>query len=66
MSIHVDLAVLIAVILFFRLRPSGEPRSPGSVQATAVLALILGLLLVGTETGEVLLGAIGAITGMLS
>jgi len=66
MSIHVDLAVLLAVILFFRLRPSGGPSSATSVQVTAVLALVLGLLLIGTRTGEVLLGAVRAIVEMLN
>lgn len=59
MEIHIDLAVLLAIILFFRLRPSGEPRSSGSVQATAVIVLIFGLLIAGTQTGKMLLGLVG-------
>jgi hypothetical protein len=66
MVISIDLAVLLAVILLFRLRPSGGPRSAGSVQATALLALVLGLLLVGTNTGEVLLSAVKTVMEMLT
>jgi hypothetical protein len=65
MQIHIDLALLLAVILFFRLRPSGKPRSSGDVQVTAALVLVLGLLLAGTRTGEILLGGVGEVVGLL-
>lgn len=65
MNVKIDLAVLLAVILFFRLRPSGEPRTSGSVQITAAMVLVLGLLLAGTGTGEVLLGGVREVVGML-
>lgn len=65
MEINVDLAVLLAVILFFRLRPTGEPRSPGNVQVTAALVLVFGLLIASTNTGEMLLRAVGAVVEML-
>lgn len=66
MSVNINVAVLIAVILFFRLRsPSDKTRSPGSVQLTAALALILGVLLVGTKTGEILLAGIQGVVTML-
>jgi hypothetical protein len=58
MLLHVQLSVLVAVILFFHVRPKGRPRSDGSMQVATVLALILGLLLAGTGTGEVLLNVI--------
>lgn len=66
MNIHIDLAVLLAIVLFFRLRPSGEPRSSGSVQVTAVLVLVFGLLIAGTNTGRIALDAVEGTVGMLS
>jgi hypothetical protein len=66
MEIHIDLAVLLAIVLFFRLRPTGEPRSSGSVQVTAAIVLIFGLLLAGTETGRMLLGLVGEVAGMVN
>lgn len=66
MNLHIDLAVLLAVVLFFRLRPSEEPRSSGSVQVTAVLVLVFGLLIAGTGTGQVALDAVKGAVGMLS
>lgn len=65
MEIHIDLAVLIAIVLFFRLRPSDVPRTQGSVQVTAALVLIFGLLIAGTHTGEVLLGGVKGVAGMI-
>lgn len=65
MNIHIDLAVLLAIVLFFRLRPSDVPKSSGSVQVTAALMLIFGLLIAGTHTGEVLLGGVGSVVNML-
>lgn len=66
MEIQIDLAVLLAVVLIFRLRPSAGPSSTGSVQITAVLVLIFGLLLAATDTGKLLLGAVGSVVGMLN
>lgn len=66
MNVHIDLAVLLAIVLFFRLRPSKEPRSSGSVQVTAVLVLVFGLLIAGTNTGQVALDAVKGTIGMLS
>jgi hypothetical protein len=65
MQIHIDLAVLIAVVLFFRLRPSDVPRSQGSVQVTAALVLIFGLLIAGTGTGEILLNGVRGVAAMI-
>lgn len=65
MNIHIDLAVLLAIVLFFRLRPSEAPRSSGSVQVTAALVLIFGLLIAGTHTGEVLLEGVRGTVQML-
>jgi len=65
MNVHIDLAVLLAIVLFFRLRPSKEPRSSGSVQVTAVLVLVFGLLIAGTNTGQVTLDAVKGTVGML-
>jgi len=65
MDVKIDLAVLLAIVLFFRLRPSEKPHTSGSVQLTAVLVLVLGLLLAGTGTGQVLLGGVGEVVGML-
>lgn len=66
MEIQIDLAVLLAAVLIFRLRPGGGPSSPGSVQITAVLVLVFGLLLAATDTGKLLLGAVGNVVGMLN
>jgi hypothetical protein len=65
MNLHIDLAVLLAIVLFFRLRPSDEPRSSGSVQVTAVLVLVFGLLIAGTNTGQIALDAVKGTVGML-
>lgn len=65
MDITIDLAVLLAIVLFFRLRPSDQPRSSASVQVTAVLVLIFGLLLAGTDTGKVLLSGVGSLVSIL-
>lgn len=67
MNVEINVAVLLAVILFFRLRaPSDKPKSPGSVQVTAALSLILGLLLVGTKVGEILLAGVQEVVAMLN
>lgn len=65
MEIHVDLAVLLAVVLVFRLRRRTEARSRGDEMVTAVLAITLGLLLMGTTTGTALLGAVQTVAQAL-
>lgn len=61
MEIHIDIAVLIAVILVIRLRRATEPRSRTDEMLTVVLAVTLGLLLVGTATGTALLGLVNGL-----
>lgn len=66
MQIHIDLAVLLAVIIFLRLRRKTEARSRNDEVLTVAIVLIFGLLIAGTETGRMLLGAVGEIVGMVN
>lgn len=65
MQIHIDLAFLLMVVLFFRLRPKEAPRSVFDIQVTAFLTLVLGLLLAGTDLGRTVLNGVGEVVGML-
>lgn len=66
MEIHVDLAVFLAVIIFFRLRRRTEARSKGDETLTVAIVLVFGLLIAGTHTGNVLLGLVGELVGAVN
>jgi hypothetical protein len=66
MEIHIDLAVLLAAIIFFRLRRRTEARSKGDEMLTVAIVLVFGLLLAGTHTGNVLLGLVGELAGSIN
>lgn len=66
MNLHIDLAVLLAVIIFFRLRRRTEARSKNDEMLTVGIVLVFGLLLAGTETGKALLFGVGGVVGMLN
>lgn len=61
MNVTIDLAVLLAVVIFIRLRRRTEARSRNDELLTVVIVLVFGLLLAGTETGEMLLGGVGSV-----
>lgn len=61
MNVTIDLAVLLAVVIFIRLRRRTEARSRNDELLTVVIVLVFGLLLAGTETGEMLLGGVGTV-----
>lgn len=65
MILHIDLAVLLAVVIFFRLRRRTEARSRNDELATVVIVLVFGLLIANTETGHMLLGGVKSVAGML-
>jgi len=60
-NVTIDLAVLLAVVIFIRLRRRTEARSRNDELLTVVIVLVFGLLLAGTETGEMLLGGVGSV-----
>ncbi len=56
MNVTIELSVGIAIVLYVMIWGKGpESHSRSSVAITTTLALILGLLLVGTRTGAVIL-----------
>lgn len=61
MNVTIDLAVLLAIVIFIRLRRRTEARSRNDELLTVVIVLVFGLLLAGTETGEMLLGGVGTV-----
>jgi hypothetical protein len=65
MRIHVDLALLLMVILFFRLKPREAPRSSSDITITAALVFVLGLMLAGTDFGRTVLSAVGEVVGAI-
>ena len=66
MEIHIDLAVLLAVIIFLRLRRRTESRSRNDEMLTVAIVLVFGLLIAGTHTGNVVLGLVGEIVGAVN
>lgn len=61
MNVTIDLAVLLAVVIFIRLRRRTEARSRNDELLTVAIVLVFGLLLAGTETGKMLLGGVGGV-----
>ncbi|MFE9499827.1 hypothetical protein [Streptomyces collinus] len=53
------MAVLLAVIVFFRLRRRTQARSRNEERTTAVLILALGVLIAPTPVGQGILDAVG-------
>lgn len=67
MIVTIDLAVLIVIVLYFRLYGKWHgPRSKVSVRFTALLALVLGLLLIGTSVGDFILSCVHQVVAMLN
>ncbi|MFB0619471.1 hypothetical protein [Streptomyces sp. AGS-58] len=55
----IDVAVLLAIIVFFRLRRRTQARSRNEERTTAVLILALGVLLAPTPVGQGILNVVG-------
>ncbi|MFD5097559.1 hypothetical protein [Streptomyces albidochromogenes] len=55
----INVAVLLAVIVFFRLRRRTQARSRNEERTTAVIVLALGVLLAPTPVGRGILDVLG-------
>jgi hypothetical protein len=55
----INVAVLLAVIVFFRLRRRTQARSRFEERLTAVIVLALGVLLAPTPVGQGILNVLG-------
>ncbi|MFF3907887.1 hypothetical protein ACFYZJ_18290 [Streptomyces sp. NPDC001848] len=58
----IDVAVLLAVIVFFRLRRRTEARSRFDEKLTVVIVLALGVLIAPTPAGQGILNILGQLT----
>jgi hypothetical protein len=65
MIITVNVAVLLAVIVYLRVRRAVAPRTRADQWVTVALVLSLGLLLYPTDTGRFLSRILGAFLGSL-
>ncbi|MFF8990414.1 hypothetical protein ACF09H_10810 [Streptomyces sp. NPDC014983] len=59
----IDVAVLLAVIVFLRLRRRTEARSRFDEKLTVVVVLALGVLIAPTPAGQGLLNILGQVAG---
>ncbi|WP_369199125.1 hypothetical protein [Streptomyces djakartensis] len=57
--VTINVAVLLAVIVFFRLRRRTEARSRFDEELTVVIVLALGVLIAPTPVGEGILNTLG-------
>ncbi|MER7108795.1 hypothetical protein [Streptomyces sp. NPDC000229] len=55
----INVAVLLAVIVFFRLRRRTQARSRNEERTTAVIILALGVLIAPTPAGQGILNIVG-------
>ncbi|MET8832192.1 hypothetical protein ABZX40_39090 [Streptomyces sp. NPDC004610] len=55
----INVAVLFAIIVFFRLRRRTQARSRSEERTTAVIVLALGVLIAPTPVGQGILGVLG-------
>ncbi|MER7998365.1 hypothetical protein ACWEJP_01320 [Streptomyces sp. NPDC004749] len=59
----INVAVLLAVIVLFRLRRRTEARSRFDEKLTVVIVLALGVLIAPTPAGEGILNVLGQLAG---
>ncbi|WP_374984175.1 hypothetical protein [Streptomyces fradiae] len=59
----INVAVLLAVIVFFRLRRRTQARSRNEERTTAVLILALGVVLAPTPVGQGIVDLLGQLAG---
>ncbi|WP_236239366.1 hypothetical protein [Streptomyces sp. CC228A] len=59
----INVAVLLAVIVFFRLRRRTQARSRAEERTTAIVILTLGVLLAPTAIGQGILNVVGQLAG---
>lgn len=59
MELHVDLAVLLAVIIIVRLRRRTQSRSRNDELLTVLIVLVFGVLIAGTSFGNAILTSVG-------
>ncbi|MEU0251634.1 hypothetical protein ABZ299_03735 [Streptomyces sp. NPDC006184] len=59
----INVAVLLAVIVFFRLRRRTESRSRFDEKMTVVIVLALGVLIAPTPAGRGILNILGQLAG---
>ncbi|MFB7113353.1 hypothetical protein [Streptomyces sp. NPDC056291] len=59
----INVAVLLAVIVFFRLRRRTEARSRFDEKLTVVIVLALGVLIAPTPAGQGILNSLGQLAG---
>ncbi|MEJ8632544.1 hypothetical protein [Streptomyces sp. MS2.AVA.5] len=62
----INVAVLLAVIVFVRLRRRTEARSRLDEKVTVILVLSLGVLLAPTPAGEWIAGVLGQLAGEIT
>ncbi|MFG3309650.1 hypothetical protein [Streptomyces wuyuanensis] len=61
--VTINVAVLLAVVVFVRLRRRTEARSRFDEKLTVVIVLALGILLAPTAVGEGILNVLGQLVG---
>ncbi len=59
----INVAVLLAVVVFFRLRRRTQARSRAEERTTAIVILTLGVLLAPTAIGQGILNVVGQLAG---
>lgn len=61
MTVSLNVAILLAVIIYFRVRRPVEPRDRSDQWVTVALVLSLGLVLYPTDTGQWMTGLLTTI-----
>ncbi|MGV9349310.1 hypothetical protein ACWDSD_31850 [Streptomyces spiralis] len=62
----IDVAVLLAVIIFLRLRRRTQARSRNDEQLTVAIVLVFGILIAPTAFGQGVLHAVGQLADGIS
>ena len=65
MVVTINVALLLAVIVYMRIRRDVQPRKRSDQWMTVALVLSLGLLLYPTDTGRFLSRTLGTVLGAL-
>lgn len=66
MMLNIQLSVLLAVIIVFRLRRRTQARSRNDELLTVVIVLVFGLTVAGTEFGDAILDIVAQLVAGMS